>query len=207
MVASEFRDAIDTQIQAVKADKNNVDARRYLSYSLLQIGAYEEAMDQLNILLTMIKPTAVDMLLCGEACLQAGKLKQSEQWFKKALTANPGLNCARVGLANVAAAKKRIVLNEEESGGISEEPGANESQTTYQLGRLNGSDGAVVYTYASNGYRETQSYAGDTVRRLRNAQNNQQVASAQSSNGNLSQNLTNNQTINAWANYKGIQKR
>ncbi|HNB21015.1 MAG TPA: hypothetical protein PKZ32_01270 [Candidatus Melainabacteria bacterium] len=207
MVASEFRDAIDTQIQAVKADKNNVDARRYLSYSLLQIGACEEAMDQLNILLTMIKPTAVDMLLCGEACLQAGKLKQAEQWFKKALNANPRLNCARVGLANVAAAKKKIALSEEESVGISEEQGTNEHPTTYQLGQQSGSDGAAVYTFESRGYRETQSYAGDTVRRLRNAQNNQQVASAQSSNGNLSQNLTNNQTINAWANFRGIQKR
>lgn len=70
MVASEFREAIDTQIQAVKADKNNIDARRYLSYSLLKIGAAEEAIEQLNILLTMTKATPVDMLMCGEACLQ-----------------------------------------------------------------------------------------------------------------------------------------
>lgn len=207
MVASEFREAIDTQILAVKADKNNIDARRYLSYSLLKIGAAEEAVEQLNILLTMTKATPVDMLMCGEACLQSGKLKQAEQWFKKALAADPQLTCAKVGLANVAAAKKKLVAAQEEANHQADEAVAEEPQTTYQLGMAQAEDGVVAYTVRAAGAQETQSYASETARQLRNAAANQQVASAQSPVASPIQNLSNNQAINAWSGFRGIQKR
>ncbi|MBX9951986.1 MAG: hypothetical protein K2Y39_22630 [Candidatus Obscuribacterales bacterium] len=207
MVASEFREAIDTQIQAVKADKNNIDARRYLSYSLLKIGAAEEAIEQLNILLTMTKATPVDMLMCGEACLQAGKLKAAEQWFKKALVADPQLACAKVGLANVAAAKKRVATALEDANNSSDEALADEPQTTYQLGLHQAEDAVIAYTVRAAGAQDTQSYASETARQLRNAAANQQVASAQSTALSSVQNLSNNQAINNWANFKGIQKR
>jgi hypothetical protein len=44
MIEGDYRDAVDTQVLAVKADRDSINARRYLSYSLLKIGASDEAM-------------------------------------------------------------------------------------------------------------------------------------------------------------------
>lgn len=204
MIEGEFRDAVDTQILAVKADKNSVSARRYLSYSLLKIGASDEAIEQLNNLLTMTKATPIDMLMCGEACLQAGKLRDSAQWFKDALAADPKLAYARVGLAKVAAAKKKVASAIKESELQLDTEVSEEPKTTFELGLIKSEDGVIAYSVKTAGNQETQSYATETARMLRNEAKNQQVASAQS---NLNQNQGNNQVVNAWANFSGIQKR
>lgn len=203
MIDGEFRDAIDTQVLAVKADKNSVSARRYLSYSLLKIGASEEAIEQLNNLLTMTKPTTVDMLMCGEACLLSGRLKHAERWFKDALAADPALAYARVGLAKVAAAKTRLSSPVKEIAPQLDAEIAEEPRTTFEMGLVKPEDGIIAYSMKTAGNQETQSFASETARLLRNAAKNQQVASA----GGNNQRTGNNQVINAWANFKGIQKR
>lgn len=205
MIEGDFRDAVDTQILAVKADKNSVSARRYLSYSLLKIGASDEAIEQLNNLLTMTKATPVDMLMCGEACLQTGKLRDSAQWFKDALSADPKLAYARVGLAKVAAAKKKVASAIKESESQLDAEVSEEPKTTFELGLIKSEDGVIAYSVKTAGNQETQSYASETARMLRYAAKNQQVASAQPVGGTQSQG--NNQVINAWAGFKGIQKR
>jgi tetratricopeptide (TPR) repeat protein len=202
MVDGEFRDAVDTQVLAVKADKNSVDARRYLSYSLLKIGASEEAIEQLNNLLSMTKPTTIDMLMCGEACLQSGRLKQAERWFKQALSNDPQLACAKTGLANVAAAKLKAV-SATKGAPQSEELVAEAPKTTFELGQVRSEDGVIAYTVKTAGDQDTQSYASETARQLRNSTANQRVASVQPSGNGAA---GNNQVVNAWANYKGIQR-
>jgi tetratricopeptide (TPR) repeat protein len=207
MIDGDFRDAVDTQILAVKADRNSVNARRYLSYSLLKIGASAEAIEQLHNLLAMTKATPIDMCMCGEACFQSGRLRQSELWFKEALAVDPQLESARVGLANIAIKRKhrispvKAVVNVEEE--VSEEP-----KTTYEMGQLKPEEGMVSYSLRTSRGRDTQSYASETVRMLRNSTVNQQVAAAQSNTTNgTAPNLGNNQVMNAWASYKGIQRR
>ncbi len=207
MIDGEFRDAVDTQILAVKADKNNINARRYLSYSLLKIGASDEAIEQLHNLLSMTKATPIDMLMCGEACLQAGRLRLAERWFKEAMTADPQLASARIGLANVVAARKKAASPVKEVTAPLTDEIADAAKTTFEMGQVKPEEGTIAYSVNTAGNRETQSYASETARMLRAAAGTQQVASVQQNAGTATnQNLGNNQVTNAWAGFKGIQR-
>jgi tetratricopeptide (TPR) repeat protein len=207
MIDGEFRDAVDTQILAVKADKNNINARRYLSYSLLKIGASDEAIEQLHNLLSMTKATPMDMLMCGEACLQAGRLKNAERWFKEAMTADPQLASARIGLANVVAARKKAASPAIEVTAPLTEESAEAPKTTYEMGQVKPEEGTIAYSVNTAGNSDTQSYASETARMLRGTAAAQQLASAQHNAGPATnQNLGNNQVMNAWAGFKGIQR-
>ncbi len=207
MIDGEFREAVDTQILAVKADKNNINARRYLSYSLLKIGASDEAIEQLHNLLSMTKATPIDMLMCGEACLQAGWLRNAERWFKEALTADPQLVNARIGLANVVAARKKAASPSKEVKAPLQEEIAEEPKTTFEMGQVKPEEGTIAYSVSTAGNRDTQSYASETARMLRDTAAAQQVASAQHTAGPATnQTPGNNQAMNAWAGFTGIQK-
>ncbi len=207
MIDGEFRDAIDTQILAVRADKNNINARRYLSYSLLKIGASDEAIEQLNNLLSMTKATPIDMLMCGEACLQAGRLKNAERWFKEAMTADPQLASARIGLANVVAARKKAASPAIGATAPLTDEIAEAPKTTFEMGQVKPEDGTIAYSVNTAGNRDTQSYASETARMLRDAAATQQLASAQHNAGPATnQTPGNNQVTNAWAGFKGIQR-
>lgn len=207
MIDGEFRDAVDTQILAVKADKNNINARRYLSYSLLKIGASDEAIEQLHNLLSMTKATPIDMLMCGEACLQAGQLRNAERWFKEAITADPQLANARIGLANVVAARKKAASPTKEVGASLAEEIAEAPKTTFEMGQVKPEEGTIAYSVSTAGNRDTQSYASETARMLRDTAAAQQVASVQHTAGPATNQTTgNNQAMNAWAGFKGIQR-
>lgn len=106
MLQGNYDTAIKSQIRAVKADNNSVSARRYLAYSLLRTGALSEAVDQLNALLLLTKPTAIDKILLGEACLQAKDFKQAEYWFQDSLNMIPNFEVAKAALARTAVQKK-----------------------------------------------------------------------------------------------------
>lgn len=208
MVDGDFRDAVDTQVLAVKADRNSVNARRYLSYSLLKIGASDEAIEQLHHLLSMTRATPVDMCMCGEANLQAGRLEHAELWFKEALMKDPSMNSARVGLSNVAA-KKKVIASAKVSApvqtveSLDKEP--EEPKTTFELGQVQG-EGGEAYAAIASVAQGTHSLASETARQLRNSTANQQVATAVPGRGAKSA-AGNNQVLNAWQGFKGVQKR
>ncbi|HEY9785336.1 MAG TPA: hypothetical protein V6D17_08040 [Candidatus Obscuribacterales bacterium] len=107
MLKGKFQDAIISQRKAIAADRDSVTARRYLAYSLIQIGEPNQAVDQLTQITIMTKPTSLDMLLMGTAHLQANQFDVAERWFKEALEADPSLSLAKIGLARAASAKNQ----------------------------------------------------------------------------------------------------
>lgn len=107
MLNGRFEQAVNLQIAAVKADRNNLTARRYLGYSLLKTGSPDKAIEQLEIALQRSTPSAVDMCVFGEACLQCGKIALAQSWFEKALATDSKMESARAGLRNVTAARIR----------------------------------------------------------------------------------------------------
>jgi tetratricopeptide (TPR) repeat protein len=215
MVEGDYREAVDTQVMAEKADRDSVTARRYLSYSLLKLGASDEAMGQLKHLLSMTRATPIDMCMCGEALLQAGRLNHAEKWFKEALSADPSMNCARVGLSNVSAKRKMIASAKATANVVppadeklEKELVAAEAKTTFELGQVQG-DGTEIASSATTTVSQGTSLASETARQLRLSSASQQVAVAVPSATKLvaSQSGGNNQVVNAWSGFKGVQKR
>jgi thioredoxin-like negative regulator of GroEL len=155
----------------------------------------------------MTKATAIDMLMCGEACLQAGRLKNAERWFKEAMTADPQLASARIGLANVVAARKKAASPTIGATAPLTDEIAEAPKTTFEMGQVKPEDGTIAYSVNTAGNRDTQSYASETARMLRDASATQQLASVQHNAGPATnQTPGNNQVTNAWAGFKGIQR-
>ncbi|MBA3995027.1 MAG: hypothetical protein C0469_16030 [Cyanobacteria bacterium DS2.3.42] len=139
--------------------------------------------------------------------MQAGQLRNAERWFKEAITADPLLANARIGLANVVAARKKAASPTKEVKAPLTEEIAEEPKTTFDMGQVKPEEGTIAYSVSTAGNRVTQSYASETARMLRDTAAAQQVASAQQSVGPATnQTPGNNQAMNAWAGFKGIQK-
>lgn len=215
MADGDYREAVDTQVMAVKADRDSVNARRYLSYSLLKLGASDEAMGQLKHLLSMTRATPIDMCMCGEALLQSGYLSRAEKWFKEALSADPSMNSARLGLSSVAAKRKMIASSKAVTTGVQpvdeqseKEVVAAEPKTTFELGQVQADGSEIAYSSTTTVSQGTHSLASETARQLRLSATGQQVAAAVPSAPRIvaSQAGGNNQVLNAWAGYKGVQK-
>lgn len=98
MRSGNSRAAVRTFLQAVSADKDSVEARRYLAYSLLRTGAEEEAITQLGLLSRMTRPTPFDSYSLGEAYFNLGSYKQAEDAYRFALSESPAFDPARAGL-------------------------------------------------------------------------------------------------------------
>ncbi len=166
-------------------------------------------------MLSMTRATPIDMCMCGEALLQAGRLNNAEKWFKKALAADPSLNSARVGLLNVAARRKMTVSADAASNVAqpADEPTEKEMvatvpRTTFELGKVHAEGSETAYSTTTTVAQGTHSLASETARQLRVSTTGQQVALAVSSQPRLVANHSsgNNQVLNAWAGYKGVQK-
>ncbi len=167
MVEGDYREAVDTQVLAVQADRDSVNARRYLSYSLLKLGASDEAIAQLKHLLSMTRATPIDMCMCGKLSCRAGRLNNAEKWFMKALTADPSMNSARVGLSNVAAKRKMIASANAVSNVAppTDEPAEKEivavvPETTFELGKIQADGSEIAYSSTTTSvFRHT--FAGE----------------------------------------------
>jgi tetratricopeptide (TPR) repeat protein len=93
--------AADSLTKAVQQDRNNLSARRYLVYALLEGGKIKEALAELKVLIQDGKPEAIDYYLLGEAHLDIGWIDASELDFNKALLLNPNLTAASIGLIKI----------------------------------------------------------------------------------------------------------
>lgn len=181
MLRGEFQLAAANHKLAVIADRDSVTARRHLGYSLLKLGNYKDALEQLHYLVVMTEPTAFDMCLYGEACLQSGQYSLSESWFGEALKSDSGLLSARIGLAKAIAAGKNkgTTLNAEQKPLIDEghQDFASE-QTINPISVSAASIGALS--------QPTISISAVSVK---------------------NRPLGNNQTHNAWESYRGLQSK
>src|SRR5689334_10733902 len=85
MLRNQFHPAVQTLVQAVKLDPNNLTARRYLGYALLQLNAPHDAINQMVMVTRITRPTAFDLYTFGEAYLMSGDYPNAENSFKGAL--------------------------------------------------------------------------------------------------------------------------
>lgn len=105
MLKGQFQEAVLTCLDAVRADRDSVTARRYLAYALVQLKAPDEALQQMIMVSRMIRPTAFDLYTFGEAYLQSGNYAQAEDSFKGALGLDPNFLLAKGGLIKVMSSK------------------------------------------------------------------------------------------------------
>lgn len=106
--SGEYSPAVKTLCGAVIADRDSLTARRYLAFALVQTGNPTGAIQQLQLVTRLVRPTAFDCYAYGEAYLHAGDYRLAEDSFKDALTLKPQLDAARGGLARTLALTGRF---------------------------------------------------------------------------------------------------
>ncbi|MFA7336465.1 MAG: tetratricopeptide repeat protein [Candidatus Obscuribacterales bacterium] len=181
MLRGEFHLAAANHKLAVIADRDSVTARRHLGYSLLKLGNYKGALEQLHFLVVMTAPTAFDMCLYGEACLQTGQYSLAESWFGEALKSDSELINARIGLAKAIAAGK----NKGTTLNVDQKPLIDEGHQDFA------SEQTVIQTVVSPPSIGAQS----------------QPAISISAVSVKSKPLGNNQSHNAWDSFRGLQSK
>ncbi len=103
----DFGKAVDILSAAVKKDPDSVTARRYLAYALVKQGNSLAAIDQLNAITKLIKPTYFEWCTYGEAYLKAGALDQAASCYKAAIALAPKADYAKSGLIRVSMQGKK----------------------------------------------------------------------------------------------------
>lgn len=96
-----YQPAIENLRHAVEIDSRNISARRYLVYALLHEGQTAEALNQLKAVTDGGKGSGEDYSLLGEAHLNIGWIDAAELDFRKALSLEPNLTSAEVGLVKI----------------------------------------------------------------------------------------------------------
>lgn len=86
MRKSHFELATKTLSRAIRADRDCMTARRYLSYALLQQGDAGAALGQLNLI---PDPGAFDLFLKGVAAEMLGQVRQSADYFLQSVNKDP----------------------------------------------------------------------------------------------------------------------
>lgn len=92
--------AVETLSAAVRANPASVDARRYLGYSLLQIGLATQALVQLEYVNKAQQPSANDITLLGDAYFYNGQYAKALACYKQALAKDNCLESAHAGLVH-----------------------------------------------------------------------------------------------------------
>jgi tetratricopeptide (TPR) repeat protein len=89
MRAQNWPYAVAALCQALKLERNNAMARRYLCYSLLQSGNAKDTVSQLDALATLNKGMALDMCMRGEALAAMGDNEKASDALREALEQDP----------------------------------------------------------------------------------------------------------------------
>lgn len=106
MAKGDYSKAIKILGDAVKKDSDSVTARRYLAYALVKAGMSMAAIDQLNAITKLVKPTYFEWCTYGEAYLRAGGLDQAASCYKAAIALAPKADYAKSGLIRVSLQSK-----------------------------------------------------------------------------------------------------
>lgn len=88
----------------------DIEARRYLAFSLLKVGLFEQATLQSQALVAQSKCTAADHILLGDALYGSGRKQQSLAAYQQALTLDKKSVRASIGLARVYLSLKQPQL-------------------------------------------------------------------------------------------------
>lgn len=91
--------AVDCFSKAIRQNPSDIDARRYLSASLLKMGMAKAASTQLELIIKYAPGTLNDRCMLADAYLNCGEAAQSVEQYKTALKSEPSSTLARVGLA------------------------------------------------------------------------------------------------------------
>lgn len=102
-----FNGAVSTLSAAVKNDPDSITARRYLAYALVKSGNSLGAIDQLNAITKLVKPTYFEWCTYGEAYLKANALDQAASCYKAAISLAPKADYAKSGLIRVSMQGKK----------------------------------------------------------------------------------------------------
>ena len=93
-----FKPAVAVLKNAVQLNPNDVNARRYLSFALMQLGDYTNAEEQLKMIAKIGTLTAADYYLSGSINVRMGNNDRALQEYRSALTLEPDMPAARAGI-------------------------------------------------------------------------------------------------------------
>jgi tetratricopeptide (TPR) repeat protein len=89
LVSGNIDEAINILCLLIKNDRNNVSARRYLCYALLQRGDARQALEQLDALAQLNKGIAFDVCMRAQALQSLGELDKATGGFRAAMGMDP----------------------------------------------------------------------------------------------------------------------
>ncbi|MCW5823292.1 MAG: tetratricopeptide repeat protein [Cyanobacteria bacterium TGS_CYA1] len=107
LAKGDYSKAVEVLSAAVKQDPDSVTARRYLAYALVKQGNSLAAIDQLNAITRLTKPTYFEWCTYGEAYLKANSLDQAASCYKAAISLAPKADYAKSGLIRVSMQGKK----------------------------------------------------------------------------------------------------
>ncbi|CAN5437264.1 hypothetical protein BH10CYA1_BH10CYA1_37470 [soil metagenome] len=93
-----FKPAVAVLKNAVQLNPNDANARRYLSFALMQLGDYTNAEQQLKMIAKMASLTAADYCQSGSINVRMGNNDRALQDYRSALTLEPDMPAARAGI-------------------------------------------------------------------------------------------------------------
>jgi tetratricopeptide (TPR) repeat protein len=96
--SGQFKPAAIILKNAVQLNPTDLNARRYLSYALLNTGSFAEAEAQLVSIAKVSPLTAADYYLSGSINVRMGNNDQSLKDYKSALKLEPDMAAARAGI-------------------------------------------------------------------------------------------------------------
>jgi len=103
----DYNKAVSILTAAVKQDPDSISARRYLAFALVKQGNSLAAIDQLNAITKLVKPTYFEWCTYGEAYLKANALDQAASCYKAAISLAPKADYAKSGLIRVSIQGKK----------------------------------------------------------------------------------------------------
>ncbi len=93
----DYSEASNLLNKAIKNNPNDIEARRYLTYTYLLQGHNQDAKNELIAMTKIQKPSPFDWFLMGQFYLNENELVLAQESFRNSLYYNPYLYLARVG--------------------------------------------------------------------------------------------------------------
>ncbi len=93
-----FKPAVAVLRNAVQLNPNDVNARRYLSFALMQLGDYINAEEQLKAIAKTGTLTSADYYLSGSINVRMGNNDRALQEYRSALRLEPDMPAAKAGI-------------------------------------------------------------------------------------------------------------
>ncbi|HEY9757127.1 MAG TPA: tetratricopeptide repeat protein [Oculatellaceae cyanobacterium] len=181
MRTGDFKGAIGNLKLALRADRNNIVARRYLAYCLLHIGEPREAAAQLLVLKEENQASASDLLLLGRAYNDLGNGLDAQGALLQCLKLDPKLPGADSELSRSTS----LILRSRTASNVSVTPAEPPPNSKP-------SDSPGI------GSSATQDSKPEKVQPVPVVVQPQAVRKKP---------VGNNESIDPWANFKGLQKK